>query len=121
MPDQKIDPQESGLAAEWLLIMERLKVDNLAAWIAQYRRGSRADNPQWRSWESIARHIYEQARVTVSTNGLRSRWSDEVDAILDQPAVPVPPTEAAGSAGTPGGSSGSDDPPGSNVPGEATR
>lgn len=118
MPEQMIDPQESGLAAEWLLIMERLKVDDLAAWIAQYRRGDRQTNPQWRSWESIARLVKEQAGVTVSTNGLRVRWSDEVDA-LETPGIPVPPIEAAGLAGSPGGSSGSDDPPGHN-PGQAT-
>lgn len=120
MTGQMIDPQESGLAAEWLLIMERLKVNDLAEWIADHRRGDRNSNPKWRSWEGIARLIHERTRVTVSTGGLRVRWTDAVDEILsrERPDGTRAATDAADPTG-PAGSLGSELPAGSNR-GEAT-
>lgn len=126
MPEQKIS--EERMSPTWLLIMDRLKVTDLAGWIAQHRRAPRG-TPGWLSWEAIARLISTQTGVPVTANGVRARWSDEVDALVirahaaDQggelPDVPVPPTEAAGSTG-PAGALGSEAPAGSN-PGDGTR
>lgn len=79
MPEKTTDPV-TEVDPKWLLIMARLKVDDLAGWLRKFRTGNRASNPDWRSWEAIARKIWEETRVTVSANGLRARWSDEVDA-----------------------------------------
>lgn len=80
MPERTTEPT-AEVNAKWLLIMERLQVNDLAAWLRTYRTGSRATNENWRSWDSIARRIWEETRVTVTANGLRARWSDEVDAV----------------------------------------
>lgn len=116
------------LSHTWLLIMDRLKVDDLPAWLAAYRRGDRTSNPQWSSWEAIARMISQETRVAVTANGVRARWSDEVDTLLAQSQsdptgaqLPDVPTrdQSVGSTG-PAGVSGSNTPAGSNQRGEAT-
>ncbi len=99
MPEQTTDPA-TEVDPKWLLIMERLKVNNLAVWLRTFRAGNRASNPDWRSWESIAWKIREETRVSVSANGLRSRWQSEVEG-TEAPEGPVPARDATGPTGNP--------------------
>lgn len=96
MPEQTTDPNVE-VNAKWLLIMDRLKTDDLAAWLRTFRTGSRATNENWRSWDSIARRIWEETRVTVTANGLRARWQAEVEAEDEPP--PITTREQAEQAG----------------------
>jgi hypothetical protein len=92
MPDET-KPQ---LDVKWLLIQERLKAKDLVKWLRQFR-GSRATNPKWQSWDSIAHEIFARTDVSVTAQGLRRRFADLVD---DDPAADdtggaVPPQAAA--------------------------
>lgn len=95
-------PEQTTLDPKWMLIQDRLGVKDLAAWLRQFR-GDKATNPEWKSWDAIARTIYDRTTVEVTAQGLRYRWSKEVDPQDSDAAVPAAPAAAASDQPAPGG------------------